>query len=83
MAREPSRAQDAGVSMKRLRQKTSVRLERIENTLLTLRWAWDELGDQTTGEPFDEVDRAVARLRKDLEEIGAYHDLPVGQEVEG
>lgn len=76
-----SRAQENGVSTKRLRRMAAVRLERIRTAVLVIRQGWDQLDDASTDELFDRFGRHVDELESDLAGVLEYHDLPVGEEL--
>lgn len=81
MAREPTRAQDAGVSMKRLRRMAELRINRMHGAAMAIRQAWSQLDDSQVDAAYDEIEGAICNLRQTLCEIAEYQELPVGKDV--
>lgn len=77
MARKPTRAQEAGVSTKKLRRMASLRINRMRNAVLAIEQAWMELDDSLLGGTILAFQEATDRFEKELSEIAEYHDEPV------
>lgn len=77
MARNPTRAQDSGVSTKRLRRMASLRIDRMRNTVLAIQQAWDELDDPLLGAAVEAMQNAIDAFEAELSGIAEYQDQPV------
>lgn len=79
MAKKPlTRAQDSGISTKKLRRMASLRINRMRNAVLAIEQAWDELDDSLLGGTVTAFQEAIDRFEKELAEIADYQDEPVG-----
>ncbi|MCD9088850.1 hypothetical protein [Stenotrophomonas sp. SY1] len=80
MAGKPrSRAQEAGISTKRLSRMAKLRCERMRCSVLAINQAWDPLDDAMVEAAMDKVIAAIDQFQRDLDEIAQYHDEPVGE----
>ena len=78
MARKPlTRAQDSGVSTKKLRRMASLRIDRMRNTVLAIEQAWDELDDPLLCEAVFAIQKAIDQFQVELSQIAEYHDEAV------
>lgn len=73
-----SRAQENGISTKRLRRMAHIRLERIRIAASVIRQEWNALDDLTVDEAVRSFLEAADRLESDLAGIAEYHDQPIG-----
>lgn len=78
MAKKPiSRAQDMGVSTKKLRRMATLRIERMHNMVLAIEQAWDELDDSVLGGVVVSIQNSIDLFEMELREIADYHEQPV------
>lgn len=78
MARKPrSRAQEAGISTKRLKRMAAIRCERMRCGVLAINQAWEPLDDQMVERAMDKVMATINEFESDLAEIAQYQDEPV------
>lgn len=77
MARKPTRAQDSGVSTKKLRRMAALRIERMRRTALAIEQAWMELDDPALEGVVRDFENAVNQFEMALSEIAEYQDQPV------
>lgn len=79
MAKEPTRAEDLGVSTRKLRRFASIRIERLRRISMALLVQLDEqLDDQMARSDLAKFDEAINQLETDLTGVLDYFDEPVG-----
>lgn len=76
-AKNRSRAQDAGISIKRLMRMAKLRCERMRCGAMAVNQAWEPLDDIMVESAMDKLNAAIDQFEKDLEEIAEYHNEPV------
>ncbi len=75
----PTRADDMGVDLKKLRRLTKARIATMCKCVNALDAAWNELEDSVLPGVFDDAAAAINALEVNLEGIAEYHDQPVGE----